>query len=100
MIRYEDNCVGCAPELGCIGEACPYQNMKEYLIYINKKMYELNISVELSSAWQKIKDEVQMDLAKQEADVKKVEAEATTENNPEEPKEEKKEGDNDAKETE
>ena len=71
-------------------------------------MYGLNISVELSSAWQKIKDEVQMDLAKQEADVKVEEAtaEATIEasENPEEPKdepkEEKKEGDNDAKETE
>ena len=71
------------------------------------KMYELNISVELSSAWQKIKDEVQMDLAKQEADVKVQEAtaEATEKasENPEEPKEEpkeeKKEGDNDATET-
>ena len=69
----------------------------------SNNMYGLNISVELSSAWQKIKDEVQMDLAKQEADVKVEEAtaEATIEanENPEEPKEEKKEGDNDATET-
>lgn len=67
------------------------------------KMYGLEIEVDLSSAWQKIKEEVQMDLAKQEADVKVEEATAAaTEeaNEPkDEPKEEKKEGDNDATET-
>lgn len=62
------------------------------------KMYGLEISVELSSAWQKIKDEVQMDLAKQEADVEAVKNEA--DNPTDEPTDEKKEGDNDAKETE
>lgn len=67
------------------------------------KMYGLEIEVDLSSAWKKIKEEVQMDLAKQEADVKVEEATAAaTEeaNEPkDEPKEEKKEGDNDATET-
>ena len=73
------------------------------------KMYGLEIRVELSSAWNKIKDEVRMDLAKQEADVRvqKATAEATEKateenptDNPDNSKEEKKEGDNDAKETE
>ena len=61
-------------------------------------LFGLNITVKLSSAWQKIQNEVKMDLAKQEADVKKVEAEAEStaegENNPEEPKTKDEEGDN------
>lgn len=28
MIQYEDDCVGCPPEMGCMGSACPYQNTK------------------------------------------------------------------------
>lgn len=27
MIRYEDNCVGCPPEMGCLGGACPNKNV-------------------------------------------------------------------------
>lgn len=27
MIRYEDECVGCPPELGCLGESCPYKRV-------------------------------------------------------------------------
>lgn len=23
MIEYEDGCVGCPPELGCLGDSCP-----------------------------------------------------------------------------
>lgn len=28
MIYYEDECVGCPPELGCFGEACPNRKVK------------------------------------------------------------------------
>ena len=27
MITYEDECVGCPTELGCLGSACPYMNV-------------------------------------------------------------------------
>ena len=28
MIKYENECVGCPPELGCLGESCPNRNVK------------------------------------------------------------------------
>lgn len=28
MITYEDECVGCPTEMGCIGSACPNRNVK------------------------------------------------------------------------
>lgn len=34
MIKYEDECVGCPPEMGCIGEACIYRNVKH--LYCDK----------------------------------------------------------------
>lgn len=46
------------------------------------RIYGLEIEVDLSSAWKKIQEEVIMDLAKQEADVKAVENQA---NEPDEP---------------
>ncbi len=27
MIKYEDHCVGCPTEMGCLGSSCPYQNV-------------------------------------------------------------------------
>ena len=27
MITYEDECVGCQTEMGCMGSACPYMNV-------------------------------------------------------------------------
>lgn len=27
MIKYEDECVGCPPDIGCIGDYCPYKNV-------------------------------------------------------------------------
>lgn len=27
MLRYENQCVGCPPEKGCIGKSCPYMNI-------------------------------------------------------------------------
>lgn len=27
MVKYEDECVGCPPELGCLGSACPNRNV-------------------------------------------------------------------------
>ena len=28
MVRYENGCVGCPPEMGCMGNACPYVNQR------------------------------------------------------------------------
>ena len=30
MRVYENECVGCAPEMGCIGSACPYRNVERF----------------------------------------------------------------------
>ena len=30
-IRYEDECVDCPPELGCLGSACPNRNVPYYI---------------------------------------------------------------------
>lgn len=30
MIKYEDECVGCPPELGCYGDACPNRHIPYY----------------------------------------------------------------------
>lgn len=27
MIKYENECIGCDPDLGCIGNSCPYLNV-------------------------------------------------------------------------
>lgn len=27
MIKYENECVGCPPEMGCMGSACPNSNV-------------------------------------------------------------------------
>lgn len=34
MIIYEDECVGCPTELGCMGNACPNRNIKH--LYCDK----------------------------------------------------------------
>ena len=28
MVKYENECVGCPPEMGCLGESCPNRNVK------------------------------------------------------------------------
>ena len=30
MIAYEDDCVGCEPSLGCLGDSCSYRNVKHF----------------------------------------------------------------------
>lgn len=30
MIRYENECVGCPPELGCLGSCCPNRNVPHF----------------------------------------------------------------------
>lgn len=30
MIEYENECVGCPPHMGCLGGACPHQNVPHY----------------------------------------------------------------------
>lgn len=27
----EDNCVGCPPELGCLGNSCPYRSVRVFI---------------------------------------------------------------------
>ena len=34
MIKYEDECVGCPPNMGCMGDACKYRNVKH--LYCDK----------------------------------------------------------------
>ena len=30
MVKYEDECVGCPKELGCMGSACPNRNVPHF----------------------------------------------------------------------
>lgn len=30
MVRFEDECVGCPPNMGCLGSACPNRNVPHY----------------------------------------------------------------------
>lgn len=30
MVKYEDECVGCPKELGCLGSACPNRNVPHF----------------------------------------------------------------------
>ena len=30
MIKYEDECVNCPPEMGCLGSGCRYKNVPHY----------------------------------------------------------------------
>lgn len=30
MIKIEDECVGCPPEIGCLGSSCPYKNVHRF----------------------------------------------------------------------
>lgn len=30
MVKYEDECVGCPTELGCLGSACPNRNVPHF----------------------------------------------------------------------
>ena len=30
MVKYENECVGCPPEMGCLGDACPNRKVPRY----------------------------------------------------------------------
>lgn len=30
IVRYEDECVGCPPHMGCLGDMCPNRNIPVY----------------------------------------------------------------------
>lgn len=30
LICVENECVGCPPEIGCLGDSCPYKNVKRF----------------------------------------------------------------------
>ena len=40
MITYEDECVGCPTEMGCMGSACPYRNVPH--LYCDKCEQEVD----------------------------------------------------------
>lgn len=42
MIRFEDQCVGCPTEMGCLGSACPYMNVPVMICdKCKEEVYEL-----------------------------------------------------------
>ena len=42
MIKLEDDCVGCPPEMGCIGSACRYSNVPHlYCDHCEEEVEEL-----------------------------------------------------------
>lgn len=40
MLVYEDECVGCPPEMGCMGGGCPNLNVPHFLCDGCEKEYE------------------------------------------------------------
>ena len=40
MIKIENNCVGCPPEMGCLGSNCPYMDVEVH--YCDKCEEELD----------------------------------------------------------
>ena len=39
MVRFEDECVGCPPEMGCLGSCCPNRNVRR--LYCDKCEQEI-----------------------------------------------------------
>lgn len=46
MVTYEDECVGCPAEIGCLGSSCPYKNVRHLYCDICgfevDKLYKIN----------------------------------------------------------
>lgn len=40
MVTYENECVGCPPEKGCLGSTCPYRKVKHYIAINAKRIVE------------------------------------------------------------
>ena len=40
MTVYEDDCVGCPPEMGCLGNTCPFKNVPHYYCDMCGREYE------------------------------------------------------------
>lgn len=43
MIKHENDCVGCPPEMGCLGDSCQYRNVPHYYCDdcgLENKLYE------------------------------------------------------------
>ena len=44
MIKHENHCVGCPPEMGCLGSACPYNDVEvHYCDKCKEELYEEEI---------------------------------------------------------
>lgn len=46
MVKVENDCVGCPPEIGCMGSACPYRSAKVTVCDNCGKMAEYNVDGE------------------------------------------------------
>lgn len=67
MIKYEDECVGCPPEMGCLGSACPYKNVERHYcgccgreatcILDGDELCSDHLSERLDEAWNELDDE-------------------------------------------
>ncbi|MCD8200494.1 MAG: hypothetical protein LUD47_00280 [Clostridia bacterium] len=40
MIKYEDDCVGCPPEMGCMGNVCKYKHAPHYYCDVCGEEYQ------------------------------------------------------------
>ena len=41
MIKYQNECVDCPPEMGCLGSSCPYRNVRR--VYCDKCGHEEDV---------------------------------------------------------
>lgn len=46
MVIYKDECVGCPPELGCLGLTCPYKDVPYYFCDMCNKEVKLLVKYE------------------------------------------------------
>lgn len=64
MLKYKNDCVGCPPEIGCLGSSCPYSNVpitycdnckQEATLYVfpdtDEQLCTTCMERELDSAW-------------------------------------------------
>lgn len=64
MIRFENDCVGCPGDLGCLGNACRYINVKH--LYCDKCEYEFDELFKVDG------DELCFDCMLDELDIERI----------------------------
>ena len=65
MTKYEDDCIGCPKEMGCIGNSCPYMNVPHQYCDICKE--------ETDELWEHDGKEYCFECLQEELDFRKVE---------------------------